>query len=388
MLDEKILEKYYQQIAEKLDEIVPVAWDRIVMYAEETGESSSVCFYFYTDNCTKVHHWGDIPEEYNVDWDIVDSGMDELQIINKNLWLEFIDAGETPWYTLTFDLDKDWRFKVKYGYEIDLDVSPLEREIRWAYDELGIIPREDFEKKLLDEYLEGKKSSGTPAEGEDWTTPVFLDEKTAELIEEHIEKYIGKTDIVFHELLSDTIHIDIYHVKPAENRNYHTLITSGMSALPMTPPEKFKECKYAELYICLPADWDLSDEGMRDGKNYWPIRCLKALARFPHEYRTWLWHGHSVPNGNPPTPFAENVGFCGIMLLPPIAMDPGFRELQINEEKTIHFIAVMPLYEEEMNYKIKHGWRKLADRFGKYHINEIVDVKRKNVCKRSFWPFR
>ncbi|HLT56370.1 MAG TPA: suppressor of fused domain protein, partial [Bacillota bacterium] len=202
------------------------------------------------------------------------------------------------------------------------------------------------------------------------------------------EKYIGKTDIVFHELLSDTIHIDIYHVKPAENRNYHTLITSGMSALPMTPPEKFKECKYAELYICLPADWDLSDEGMRDGKNYWPIRCLKALARFPHEYKTWLWPGHSVPSGNPPTPFAENVGFCGIMLLPPIAMDPGFRELQINEEKTINFIAVIPLYEEEMNYKIKHGWRKLADRFDKYQINEIVDINRRNVCKRSFWPFK
>ena len=139
--------------------IIPVEWDRIVMYAEEVGEVSTICFYYYTDNFTKVHHWGDIPEEYNVDENIFNSLIDKLWITNKNLWMEFKNAGETPWCTLTFYLEKDWRFKVKYGYELDREISSLERRIRWAYDELGIIPKEEFEKDLLDEYLASKKTS-------------------------------------------------------------------------------------------------------------------------------------------------------------------------------------------------------------------------------------
>lgn len=71
------IEKYYEQIAAKLDEIIPTEWDRIVMYAEETEYFRTVCFYYYTDNYTKVHHSGDIPVEFNVDEDIYDSLISE-----------------------------------------------------------------------------------------------------------------------------------------------------------------------------------------------------------------------------------------------------------------------------------------------------------------------
>lgn len=157
MIDEKSLEKYYEKIAEKLDEIIPINWDKIVMYAEETGDVSSISIYYYTHNCTKVHHSGDISEEYNIDRDIVNSLESELMDINKDLWMEFKKAGEPTWCSLTFYLDKDWQFKIKYGYERDTEIGLLQREIRWAYDELGIIPRDSYERKLLDRYLEAKK---------------------------------------------------------------------------------------------------------------------------------------------------------------------------------------------------------------------------------------
>jgi cytochrome c oxidase assembly protein Cox11 len=47
------------------------------MYAEETEYFRTVCFYYYTDNYTKVHHSGDIPVEFNVDEDIYDSLISE-----------------------------------------------------------------------------------------------------------------------------------------------------------------------------------------------------------------------------------------------------------------------------------------------------------------------
>ncbi|WP_370804945.1 immunity protein YezG family protein [Clostridium cagae] len=33
------------------------------------------------------------------------------------------------------------------------EIGRLEREIRWAYDKLGIVPEDEYEKVFLEEYL-------------------------------------------------------------------------------------------------------------------------------------------------------------------------------------------------------------------------------------------
>lgn len=153
MIDEKNLTKYYSRIAEKLDEIIPVEWNKISMYAEEIGDVSAVCFYYYTDNCKKIHYSEDIPEECKVSEKIYDSLSDELISINKELWFEFKNAGQPTWQALTFNLDYNYKFNAKFNYEINHEIGPLDRIIRWAYDELGLIPQNEYEKELLEEYL-------------------------------------------------------------------------------------------------------------------------------------------------------------------------------------------------------------------------------------------
>lgn len=159
MINENKLTKHYSEIAQKLDEIIPVKWNEIIMYAEEVGDVSSVSFYFYIDNCETIHYSGDIPDEFNISRNIFNSLLRELRQFNKNLWLEFKNAEESTWSSLTFYLDSNWKFKVKFGYERNAEIGHLEREIRWAYDELGIIPENDYEKKLLEEYLKEQGKS-------------------------------------------------------------------------------------------------------------------------------------------------------------------------------------------------------------------------------------
>lgn len=153
MLNESKLNKYYNQIAEKLDELIPIKWNKIAMYTEEIGDVSSVSFYFYTDNCAKIHHSGNIPVEYNVNEDVFDSLINELMNINKRLWQEFNNTGEQPWCSFTFFLDNKWKFKVEYEYERDNEVDTYEREIIWAYEKLSIVPEDGYAKKILNEYL-------------------------------------------------------------------------------------------------------------------------------------------------------------------------------------------------------------------------------------------
>ena len=123
-------------------------------------------------------------------------------------------------------------------------------------------------------------------------------------IDRHIEKHIGKISMVFHEVVSDLVHIDIHQIPPSDERPYWTLVTSGMSDLPMTTPEGREEFAHAELVLCLPKSWKMEQSDWKDEVHYWPIRWLKVCARFPHEYKTWLCWGHTLPNGDPPAAYA------------------------------------------------------------------------------------
>jgi len=227
---------------------------------------------------------------------------------------------------------------------------------------------------------EAKEKSFRIAEG---------DAEALEAIENHIKKHIGKIETVMHELASDLVHIDVHVVEPTAERNFYTLITSGMSDLPMTVHDRAVEFRFAELLVCLPADWDMPKvyDIMTDEEHWWPIRWLKYLARFPHEYDTWLGEGHTIPNDDPPEPFAGNTQLCCALLTPPLLFGDEFRSLKISNSKTINFYALLPIYKEEMEFKLKRGGEKLYERFDQEGVNELLDINRKNVCDKRFGIF-
>jgi hypothetical protein len=208
------------------------------------------------------------------------------------------------------------------------------------------------------------------------------DEQNIEAIANHIEKHIGPIETVLHEIISDLVHVDIHVVKPTEDRPFVTLVTSGMSDRPMTVPEGAEELQFAELMITLPDDWPLDQESFEDENHYWPIRWLKTLARLPHEYETWLGSCHTVPNGDPAEPLADRTDFCGFMLLYPPSTPEEFHTLKIDDEKQVQFYSLFPLYQEEMDLKVARGADALIERFIKYEIGDIVDLERRNTCRR------
>jgi hypothetical protein len=206
-------------------------------------------------------------------------------------------------------------------------------------------------------------------------------------IDEHIHTNFGEVSKVFHEILPVKIHVDVYRIEPKESRNYHTLVTSGLSTLPMSAPPEYSQCKYSELYLCLPGEWDMSEKSLEDEVNYWPFRCLKFLARFPHEYKTWIWDMHTIPNENPIKPFAKNTKLCCSMLSTPKRLPEQAYRLRINKDKTIYFHSVIPIYKEEMEYKLKHGAAALLEKFGSDHVDELLNINRKSVVKKGLFGF-
>jgi len=215
------------------------------------------------------------------------------------------------------------------------------------------------------------------------------DGELIDAISEHIEKYVGHSPNVFHELISDLVHLDVHTVPPTSQRNWHTCITSGMSERPMHAPPGVENSDYAELVLCLPPTWQLSEAAFKidNQRFYWPIYWLKTLARLPHEYDTWLGAGHTVPNGDPPKPFHHTTKMCCWLTLGPIWFDKKFATLKLADGRLINFLAIIPIYAEEMQLKLNKGTDVLAGKLASLPLTELMNPSRKNVAVKRFGFF-
>ena len=207
------------------------------------------------------------------------------------------------------------------------------------------------------------------------------DIRIIEAVDAHIEKYIGKIAFVLDEIDSDLVHVDVYVVTATDDRPYHCLITSGMSEKAMPVPDGALDGKFAELMICLPSGWPLTMEAWKEEVNWWPLRLLKRLARYPHENKTWLYAGHSLLWSDPPKPFAENTKMTSVVLLRPRLVPAESQIIHVSKKKHIRLWGVYPLYHAELELKIRDGSDKLDELFDEHGVTELLDPERPSVAK-------
>lgn len=207
-----------------------------------------------------------------------------------------------------------------------------------------------------------------------------------DLISDHIEKTIGKIHSVFHEIVSDEIHLDVCYVKSDSTRDYDVLVTMGMSAIPMNTPDDSDDPKYIELIILLPKDWPLEHLNMFSENYYWPIRLLKDLARFAHHNKTYLGYAHTIANAENESelaPYAKNNQFCASILLPSVSLGEQSFILRRDDERDIYFFCVIPIFREELFFKLENGADELMDLFDQCQVSDIVDIHRQSAIRKQ-----
>ena len=202
--------------------------------------------------------------------------------------------------------------------------------------------------------------SEAPEDKESGVPEVYTEEEM-EAVEGHIQQYFGEFENVFHELSSPDIHVDICVVPPSEKRDYYTLVTMGMGAHRMNVPEELAEYKLerAELAIALPGNWKLKREDLKNERWYWPIRLLKTLARLPIASDTWLGFGHTMDNEED---FAKGTKLCAAILTGPQDTEDGSEVCILPNGEEVNFYQVIPLYRDELEYKMAHDADALLDK--------------------------
>jgi hypothetical protein len=214
----------------------------------------------------------------------------------------------------------------------------------------------------------------------------------------HVERHVGAISNVVHPLGDSLVHVDVLHVRPSAKRRCHTLVTCGMSRRPMCPPEAAKDCRHAELYMSLPADWPVpSDEEARRWRPcshclkthpssadiaelawFWPFLELAELARLPHVSESWLWEGHTVGAPDPKERIAPGVSFTAWILGPHLSLGHEACVFRAGGRNIVCH-SVIPIYPEELDVAMHRGSEELFRRLAKAGVSDVLDVSRANV---------
>jgi hypothetical protein len=184
-------------------------------------------------------------------------------------------------------------------------------------------------------------------------------------------RFFGEPSSVWHEVLPQVPHIDVYtHPAGQHGRNYCTMVTGGMSDQAMKlPPQAIEQgvAKRVELiFYC-----------SEPRKEY--LQTLQWLAHFPHNYRTWVTASHTIPNGDPPEPMWGTTSLDSILLMPTIVkQDAKLPQELVLAGEGVEFLWVVPLTRAECKLKLDKGYGAILELFAKHRHPHVFDPNRKS----------
>ena len=150
---EEKLNETYQEIATKINEIIPTEWEQVYTMAYIDEESEEVFFNYTTPGSDDLHYYTAIPEDYSVSEKIFDELLDELYESFEKLRDLFKEENQEPWTSCEFDFTNEGKLNVSFDY-IDWENSefgPLAQENYYKYKKFGMIPEYEDEREEIKE---------------------------------------------------------------------------------------------------------------------------------------------------------------------------------------------------------------------------------------------
>ncbi len=211
---------------------------------------------------------------------------------------------------------------------------------------------------------------GKPKSNKDMLGVSKDDSLLAETREKIYQDFFGPSDLVSHEVVPLVPHIDVWvHPPGYKEREFFTIVTSGMSDVPMNLEKGIPRSFARREMIMYAADHQ---------EIY--INLVRQFARFPFEYSTWLGVGHTIPNGNPPSPIFQDSELVAIVFLPAmVEPDRALADKLAIDGEPVEFLWPVPITQTELEFKLERGVEELAGLLMGMKSWPAVDPKRKSL---------
>lgn len=185
-----------------------------------------------------------------------------------------------------------------------------------------------------------------------------------------------------------------------EIRSQVTIVmTNGLSNYTMPVPEKLSGYEHNEICFCLPSYWEWQD--LEDPRMNWIFPWIQKLASYVVKNETWFGHGHTFSNYIKKTTaigtdeiiddikseisqaLSPTMKQNHLMLSSPILMENELKEFII-DGKRISFLTIIPLFQDEFDYKQSKGTFKTLKKLRAKGVDELLDDYR-TTSLRGKW---
>ncbi len=204
---------------------------------------------------------------------------------------------------------------------------------------------------------------------------------SSNLILEQLKVRFGAENIRQFSTISNEI--SLYHIHILKEK-VSILTTIGLCNYEMPVPEKMVNRKYNELFFCIPNYWDINDT--ENEKFNWVFHWIERLTNYVIDKKSWFGPGHTMPCGNPFQSLSSSMLQNHFFLVDPILLKDELLPIQL-ENNEVYFLGIVPIFEDEMDYKQGKGTYKLLKKFNHHGITEKLDDFRGSVLK-SKWRLR
>ncbi len=106
----------FELIADKLQDILPQGWNKVVFYAEVTDDSYEMFYYVFTSESDKPIQCYDLPDLSDIEENQIDAIFEELYEPLRKERADLVTEGKDPWTNYTLVLTDDGHFKVDYDF--------------------------------------------------------------------------------------------------------------------------------------------------------------------------------------------------------------------------------------------------------------------------------
>jgi hypothetical protein len=154
------------------------------------------------------------------------------------------------------------------------------------------------------------------------------------------------------------------------------VMTATLSNYQMPVLEQWTGREFTEIYFCLPTYWDFED--YTNPNSSWIYDWIYKLERFVRDKNTWFGPGHTIPTANPEVPISPMMKQEYFIFLDPILLQKELAPL-LASGKTIYFLSIVPLFGDELDYKMGKGTQKFVRKFIQRKNDEKLDDYRHSI---------
>ena len=194
---------------------------------------------------------------------------------------------------------------------------------------------------------------------------------------EELKARFGAENVSVYKKISDSL--EILLVKFEKNNGpVSVLLTNGLSTYEMPVHERYKGREFNELFFSIPRYWDLTE--IDNSNRQWPVVWLEKLVNHAKEKGNWYGPGHTIQCYQDYRSLSDIMKQNHLMLIDPVFLEKEMEPI-ILEGKRVCFLAVMPIYGDEMDFKQAKGTYKLLAKFFNKNYTENLDDYRETVLK-------